>query len=159
MFGSDSKVFGIWVQFQRRRHDYIYSIFSSWLDAGLWNADVFALCSQMSTLWRRLRTCVGAWMYACFVLLRRKIQTWDCPCQSATRAATPSSPWPKTTRTLSCPRTCSCQGSLKELPLRSPPSPAGGTSPTQSELNMGFLSLWLWAKNECDIKEQDDSLL
>lgn len=86
------------------------------------------------------------------VLLRRKTQTCDCPCPSATQAATRCSPWPKTTRTSSCPQTCSCQGKLKLLPPPNPPSPGGGTSPKQSELNLGdiyYLSPVVGKKNVC----------
>lgn len=76
-----------------------------------------------------------------FFLHRQRIQTCGCPCRNATRAATPSSRWPKTTRTSSCPQTCSCQGRIKELRHLNPQSLAGGTSPTRSELKLTMSSL------------------
>lgn len=73
-----------------------------------------------------------------FVLSRQRTPTCDCPCRSATRAATPSSPWPRTTKTSSCPRTCSCRGRARASLLPpNLPSPVGETSPTQSELKLG----------------------
>lgn len=95
--------------------------------------------------------CVLTCVCVCFVLDRPRTQTCDCPCQSVTRAATPSSPWPKITRTSSCPQTCSCRGRTKVLPFPNPPSPAGGTSPTQSKLKLGVR---VGGKSECDNKEQ-----
>lgn len=107
----------------------------------------------MHLIWHRPTKCVCAYVRVCFVLDRPRTQTCDSPCQSVTRAATPSSPWPKITRTSSCPQTCSCRGRTKVLPFPNLPSPAGGTSPTQSKLKLG---VGVGGKSECDNKEQDD---
>lgn len=99
--------------------------------------DAFDLYFQMNAM--TVTVYVGA--CSCFDLLRRRIQICDCPCQSVTRAAAHYSPLPKITRMSSCPRTCSCQGRIKVLHLPNPPSPDGGTSPTQSELNLRITPL------------------
>lgn len=79
-----------------------------------------------------------------FLLSRQRTRTCACPCQSATRAAAPSSPWPKTIRTSNSHQICLRLGRAKVLHHPNQQSPAGETSPTQSE---------------CVNKEQRDSLL
>lgn len=69
----------------------------------------------------------------CFLLVRQRTQICDCACQSATQVAALSSLWPKTTRTSNFPQICLSRGRTKVLHQPKQQSPAGETSPTQSE--------------------------
>lgn len=69
----------------------------------------------------------------CFLLVRQRTQICDCACQSATQVAALSSLWPKTTRTSNCPPICLSRGRTKVLHQPKQQSPAGETSPMQSE--------------------------
>lgn len=69
----------------------------------------------------------------CFLLVRQRTQICDCPCQSATQVAALSSLWPKTIRTSNFPQIWLSQGRTKVLQQPKQQSPAGETSPMQSE--------------------------